>query len=170
MLEGHPEVDYSERARQVVFLARWMAGKRGSSVIEMDDLMTALIKEDQGGFATTLSEIPQFQHLKTPPHKAYLQTALANDLLRKMDAVLPRSNPLPLDAEIPLSKQVKDVLGRAGELSAHSGKPIEPLHLLAAALAAAPPSKGIDFLKEAGITLTKVLEDMKAGHDGSDLG
>jgi hypothetical protein len=166
MFEGHPEVDYSERARQVVFLARWMAGKRGSSVIEMDDLIMALIKEDQGGFATTLSGIPQFQHFKAPPHKAYIETALANDLLTKIDADLPRSETLPLDAEIPLSKQVKDALGKAGELSAQSGKQIGPLHLLAAALSAPPPSKGINLLKEAGVTLTKVLGDMKAGHDG----
>lgn len=166
MFEGHSEWGYSERARQVFFLARWMSGQRGSNMVEMDDLVMALVKEDQGGFAATLSGIPQFQHFKAPPHKAYLDADLANDLLRKIGAILPRSEPFPLDAEIPLSGAVKDALGKAGELSS-AGKQLEPLHLLAAVLSTEEPSKGIGFVREAGITLTKVLEDMKGGGDNS---
>ena len=162
MFQGFSDWDYSERARKTIFLARWISGQRGSSVIEMDDLITALLKEDQGGFATELSAIPQFQHFKAPSHKAYIETGVANDLLRQIDADLPHSKPLPLDAEIPLSPAVKEALGKAGEvLSAHSGKQLGPLHLLAGALSTEHPSKALRLLREAGINETKVLEEIK---------
>src|SRR5262249_42218586 len=38
---------YSERGRRVIFLARLEAGARGAEMIDVDDLLTALIVEDQ---------------------------------------------------------------------------------------------------------------------------
>jgi hypothetical protein len=38
---------YSERARQVIFLARLESGARGAEMIDVDDLLAALIVEDQ---------------------------------------------------------------------------------------------------------------------------
>jgi hypothetical protein len=38
---------YSERASQVIFLARLVSGARGAEMIDLDDLIAALIVEDQ---------------------------------------------------------------------------------------------------------------------------
>ncbi|HTB13424.1 MAG TPA: hypothetical protein VK752_17705 [Bryobacteraceae bacterium] len=47
---------YSMRARQVVMLSRWMAVTRGAQAIELEDLLEALIREDQGEAAAILSK------------------------------------------------------------------------------------------------------------------
>ena len=50
---------YSERARQVIFLARLESGARGAEVIDFDDLIAALIVEDQ-------NQIPDALGMKCP--------------------------------------------------------------------------------------------------------
>jgi hypothetical protein len=46
---------YSERARQVIFLARLESGARGAEMIDVDDLLAALIVEDQ-------NKTPEYAH------------------------------------------------------------------------------------------------------------
>jgi hypothetical protein len=54
---------YSERARRVIFLARAGAGARGAELIERDDLLVALLVEDQNKTSDTLSPtLPTSQH------------------------------------------------------------------------------------------------------------
>ncbi|MFY9530552.1 MAG: hypothetical protein WAR24_16740 [Candidatus Acidiferrales bacterium] len=38
---------YSERANQVIFVARLKAGQRGADMVDVDDILVALIIEDQ---------------------------------------------------------------------------------------------------------------------------
>ena len=40
--------DFSTRARQLVFAARFKAGERGAAVVDTDDLLLGLVLEDQG--------------------------------------------------------------------------------------------------------------------------
>jgi hypothetical protein len=39
---------FSVRARQIVFAARFKAGERGATTIEVDDVLLGLVLEDQG--------------------------------------------------------------------------------------------------------------------------
>ena len=48
---------YSERARRVIFMALWSARKRGASYIEPEDLLHAVILEDNGEFAVLSVEV-----------------------------------------------------------------------------------------------------------------
>jgi hypothetical protein len=57
MFEG-----YSVRARQVIFLSRIRAGQRGADSIVLDDMLAALIIEDQGKLPKVASEaLPLFR-------------------------------------------------------------------------------------------------------------
>ena len=42
--------DYSKRALQIVFEARFKAGQRGSDAVDVGDLLFALLREDQDRF------------------------------------------------------------------------------------------------------------------------
>jgi len=48
---------YSSRAAQVLMLARLKAGARGAETLEPDDLLAALLIEDQGGFYKAKAEL-----------------------------------------------------------------------------------------------------------------
>jgi hypothetical protein len=47
---------FSERSRRIVFLSRKLAGRRGATPIEVEDLVDALVIEDQGDFLAAVSE------------------------------------------------------------------------------------------------------------------
>jgi hypothetical protein len=40
--------DFSARARQITFAARFKAGERGAKMIDIDDFLVGLVLEDQG--------------------------------------------------------------------------------------------------------------------------
>ena len=47
---------FSQRARQVIFIARLKAGQRGAKTIEIEDLIVGFITEDQGEFEKVFSD------------------------------------------------------------------------------------------------------------------
>ena len=95
---------YSERARQVIFITR--LGARGAEMIDLDDLLAALIVEDQNKIPETLEmlgETGKFIGLTT--HQPFLPAA-ATSLLEsiqqdlKLNPFLPlRTWPSPLHLE-----------------------------------------------------------------------
>src|SRR5215471_17726163 len=53
--------NFSPRARQVVFIARFKAGERGATAIEVDDFIGALVLEDQGMLESIFSKFDEGQ-------------------------------------------------------------------------------------------------------------
>jgi ATP-dependent Clp protease ATP-binding subunit ClpC len=153
--------NFSERARQMVFAARFKAGERGANMIETDDLLVGLVLEDQGILEKTVFSMffeGQGMPANTaPPHIPFLSATVAQDLLAKLEKGLLRSQPIALTTEVPLSPSLKHVFNSAKDVQTRfRHNQIEPLHLLAAILAE-ESGQGVKLLQDSGITHEKVL-------------
>jgi ATP-dependent Clp protease ATP-binding subunit ClpC len=156
---------FSERARRVVFAARVKAGERGGESIDITDLLVGLILEDQVMLETAV--LPKaglgtatFAH-RGSPHTPFFSPAPAEGLLGSLEKLLPQSQPLATTAEVPLSPSLQRALNSAKALQTslqHSA--VEPLHLLAAALAE-ESSPSVQLLRDAGVTREKVLRALR---------
>ena len=151
---------FSERGRHVVFATRVKAGERGAEAIDTGDLLVGLILEDQGNIEkavfSKLGETGNFASRYSPPAPFFSSTQ-AQELLTSLEKLLPQSEPLATTAEIPISPSLKRAFNSAKALQTslqHSA--VEPLHLLAAALAE-ESSPGVQLLRDAGVTEEKVL-------------
>jgi ATP-dependent Clp protease ATP-binding subunit ClpC len=154
---------FSEPARQIVFAARVKAGERGGEAIDTADLLVGLILEDQGMVSALLLKLDRgtgpFEPLanRRPLHTPFFSPTQAQDLLGSLEKLLPQSQPLATTAEIPISPSLQRIFNSAKALQTslqHSA--VEPLHLLAAALAE-ESSPGVQLLHDAGVTEEKVL-------------
>jgi ATP-dependent Clp protease ATP-binding subunit ClpC len=152
--------NFSPRARQVVFVARFKAGERGATAIEVDDFIDALILEDQGTLESIFSEFYEGQGTvvnSAPSHISFISSDIAQDLLSNLVRNLPRSQPVSLTTEIPLSPSLETAFNSARSLQTRfRHQQIDPLHLLAAILKEAS-SRGVKLLQGSGITQEKVL-------------
>jgi ATP-dependent Clp protease ATP-binding subunit ClpA len=124
---------YSMRARQVVMLSRWMAVKRGGEAIELDDLLEALIREDQGEAAAILSKrhpnVPYFKDQDGAPVPFFTKDE-AQTLLGALAKPGPGNQDMSVD--MPLAESVKGALVAALVFAdKRAPKVVEPLHLLA---------------------------------------
>jgi len=164
---------FSLRSRQILFAARFKAGERGANMIDIDDVLVGLVLEDQGMLEkelfSKLHEGAEAGHFvnRAPLHVPLFSPEIANDLLAKIEGILPRSEPVGLSTEIPLSSAAVRAFNSAEEIQTrfrHSQ--IEPLHLLAALLK--EESQGVRLLHDSGITQEKVLAKLASAH--RDLG
>lgn len=156
---------FSQRARQVVFLARFKAGQRGATAIGVGDFLVSLVIEDQGKFQQAVSGVwtddtPLVQP-KTFPQNPFLASEIADELLARLEALSARLQPLPMSAEMPLSQASKNALARAESLCDQmQSTEIEPLHLLAGILAN-QKNKAAQVFRDAGITHEKIVPFLK---------
>jgi hypothetical protein len=179
----------SERARVVVLTMMGEAQQRGAGVLDVNDLIVALIIEDQTPNALFLFHEPPLgtvfstgpKRPSTMKHKPFLPSSVAVDVLVKINAILPRSSSLPHTTQMQTSAALERVLNAAQQMPAQfnqsdvqiiSGTPnhplgryqaVVPLDLLAAALR--EPCEATKMLQEAGITEEKVLQTIRAGGD-----
>jgi ATP-dependent Clp protease ATP-binding subunit ClpA len=94
-------------------------------------------------------------------HQPFFAPDLASDVLKEIEELLPHSQPLPTEANMPMSTDLKHTLGAASDIfEALQNKQIEPLHLLAAAVAE-ELSIGARTLRQAGITQERVLKAIR---------
>ena len=158
---------YSQRTREALFLARQEARVRGTEVMEVEDVLVALVIEDQENFLDALSRYPgvgvALPHVEAPPNRHFLSCELASELLKGLEPLRSRSQPMGRVADIPMSAGVKLAFGAAARLhdELKHGE-IEPLHLLAAILEDAS-SRGAQIFREAGITREKVIQFLGEG-------
>jgi hypothetical protein len=174
--------NFSERARHVTFVAFLESQQRGTDTIDVNDLIVALVIEDQDWNAVALfDEIPPGGEPLVTAHEPFLPPKVAVDVLVRMNAILPRSTSLPRTAEMRTSAAYDRVLGAAAIMPSEFhqsgvqiryGSPdrppgmyqaVVPLDLLAAALT--EQCEATKMLQEAGITEDKVLQTIRAGGD-----
>ncbi len=148
---------YSLRARQLIFLARYEAGRRGAQQIDIDDFLWAFVLEDQGHAV----EFPEFgrMHSQDTTHKPFLSGDLAAKLQDQIKQVLARSTPPRATSDdMAMSSGLKRVLGNAAELAKSlEHKVIQPLHILAAAVGGDAVSPGVEAVRDSGVTQDAVL-------------
>ena len=160
--------NFSTRARQLVFAARFKAGERGAGVVDTDDFLIGLVLEDQGLLLKGLfPDVEENAFVKKgQPHVPFFSRELAEDLLTRLEKSLPRSQAVPQTTEMPLSSSLERVFDLAQELPPqfrHSH--MEPLHFLAAILKE-DSSEGAKLLRCSGVTLENVLSELsRAGED-----
>jgi hypothetical protein len=81
---------FSERAKQVIFLARVGAGRRGAEMIEVNDLLAALLLEDQNKTSEALGESETGEAGKiigVRVHQPFLPADLATGLFEELQAL-----------------------------------------------------------------------------------
>ena len=160
--------NFSTRARQIVFAARFKAGERGAAVVDTDDYLAGLVLDDQGLLLKSFfPDVGENAFVgKGLPHVPFFPHKLAEDLLIKLETSLPRSQPVPETTEIPLSSSLERVFDLAKELPPqfrHSH--MEPLHFLAAILKE-DSGEGAKLLQRSGVTLENVSSELsRAGED-----
>jgi ATP-dependent Clp protease ATP-binding subunit ClpA len=154
---------YSERAKEVLFIARAESRARGAKMLDVDDLLVSLIMEDQGIRSQAMLEIanaPDPSQLPVEPHTAFLPAEVAVKLLAEVQDALPRRQSVPASADLPVSGALSLVLGVANDLQQKfQSKQVTPLHLLAAVLAGS--TNGVLSLREAGITQETVIDAIR---------
>jgi ATP-dependent Clp protease ATP-binding subunit ClpA len=155
---------YSKSASSADFLARQLARTRGSWNIEIEDLLLALLIEDQGDFMDAIAAFPGIGIDITqlpPPHQPFLPRTIADDLIGKIKALCSRAQPIPPGSDIRRSEGVKRAFAVADLLrGALQQESIEPLHLLAAILGTEPGTSSQMFLN-AGVTPDQIIEALR---------
>jgi hypothetical protein len=179
--------DFSERARRIVFFSRKVAGERGAFAIGVEDLMQALVLEDQAEYARVFpkSAVPGAARMALPAHRPFFTTEVAAEIQRGLEPLLPNAAPVPDSTDMPLSEALKELFATAIKLSEElRGEPampsriqvghgrhgprqlppgdVEPLHLLTAALSD-ETSATAEVLQQAGIAKEAVIAAIKSG-------
>jgi Clp amino terminal domain, pathogenicity island component len=152
---------YSERARQVIFLARLVSGARGAELIDLDDLIAALIVEDQNQISDALGMLGiTGQFVPATSHHPFLPPNAASSLLENIKRCAPLSPAIPTSADMGLSPALKETLAAASDLKKRlRSKKLTPLRLLAALLAGS--HNRVQALQEAGVTEEKIVEAIR---------
>ena len=155
----------SLRTSRALSLAGHRARARGLERVEIEDLLGALILEDQGRFLEALSAVPgvgiDYSSIKIEPHRPFLARDIADRLLSQLEGPCSQTKSLPPRARAPVSDEVKRAFAVADLLrQALQQGAIEPLHLLAAVVGAVPSEAARLFL-DAGITPEKMFESLR---------
>src|ERR1700674_4873354 len=112
---------FSMRARQVVFAARMKAGQRGAPMMDVGDLLLGMLIEDQGMMASVLPSIMTEGQGATslvplPAQTPFFPLGAANELLNRIEKLLPQSKPIAQTVEIPISPDLKRVFDGAKDV------------------------------------------------------
>jgi ATP-dependent Clp protease ATP-binding subunit ClpA len=158
--------DFSERARTIVFFSRKVAGERGAGAIGVEDLMQALLLEDQADYAKLFPEsaVPGAARMAVPTHRPFFTAEVAAEIQGRLEPVMPaKAKPLPTSVDMPFSEAAQRVLLAAMDRAkeSHDGQ-VEPLHLLAEVLSD-DTSAVADALKQAGVSLEAVEAAIESG-------
>ncbi len=155
----------SIRAKHVIFGTRVKAGRRGAEFMDVGDLLSAVVLEDQemvreltGHEGGAVARMQGWQ-----PHTPFFSKSSAADLLAGLETLLPRSSssPIPDSRDLTMTADLQHVFQSAeGGLEEFHHKQVEPLHLLAAVLDL-PSRPEVDLLRRAGISQENVRAKLK---------
>jgi ATP-dependent Clp protease ATP-binding subunit ClpA len=141
---------YSERARRVLFFARYEVSAFGSAAIEPTHILLGLLRESQGAIGRLLA------HFDISPAK----------LRQQIERRIRRGTAVPTSVEVPFAGSTQRVLNLAAEEADRLlHRRIEPTHLLLALLREGD-SVAASALKSYGLTLDTAREHVAAAMDG----
>ena len=154
--------EFSDRAKRVLFLTRLYAGRRGAPALEPNDLVVALVQEDQGELAR-----PPFPGAAVmaglKPSRPYFSAKAASEILLAIERVSTKAKAIPDTADMQMSPTLSRTFQNALALREKLGqKQVQPLLLLAGFLSE-QPCEACEILKQAGITREAVLEAITTG-------
>ena len=156
--------NFSIRARHVIFGTRVKAGRRGAEAMDVADLVSAIVLEDQEMIRELTGhegdgEIGRM--VGWEPHTPLFSKSSASDLLAALEPMLSRSDPIPDSTDMTITADLSRIFKSAeSEREEFHHKQVEPLHLLAAALEL-PSRPEVDLLRRAGINEENVRAKLK---------
>ena len=130
---------YTEEARKTIFHARYLAGEFGADAIEVTHLLLAGIKVS-GTYLCDLST----------------KSITCEELYRKLEDQLVKGQRKPGSAEIPFSRETKEVIEKAMEEANAMSQPQIGIGHIFIGILSQEGSTVEQFLQENGITLTLV--------------
>jgi uncharacterized protein (TIGR02246 family) len=134
---------YSERARRVIFFARYEASQYGSPYIETEHLLLGLFREDHALARKFLSERGGAQSLRD-----------------EIETQITRRERISTSVEVPLSAECKRILKMAAEEAERLGsKSVGTEHLLLGTLRE-QDSLAARLLRERGLTVDQLRTDL----------
>ena len=142
---------YTDKARRVIFFARYEVSELGAKSIEPEHLLLGLFREDKALIAR------------------FLPAQVSTELIRQqLEASLTKGEKIPTSVEIPLSRMSKRVLEYAQEESENlKHREVGSEHLLLGLLRQQSNSCGSKasvaerILRENGLELTEVRQRIK---------
>ena len=141
---------YTEKARRIVFFARYEASEFGSESIETEHLLLGLLREDK---AIVNRFLPSNDSVSSIRHR--------------IRALTPVRKKISTSVDLPLSHESKRVLAYSAEEAEKLRHPhIGPEHLLLGLLRE-EKSLAANLLQERGLSIVKIREDLAAGADSS---
>ncbi len=129
---------YTEKARRVVFFARFEASQYGSQYIETEHLLLGVIRED-----------PRLAN-------RFLPTGASETIRQRVDSLKPRRTTFSTSIDIPLSKEGKSVLRNAAdEADRMAHNHIGTEHLLLGLFGDGPETAAV-ILRELGVNAAEL--------------
>jgi ATP-dependent Clp protease ATP-binding subunit ClpA len=129
---------FTEGARQIIFFARFEAGRLKCDDIDVRHLLLGFIAQDQGAtdlylrtFLSGAGEPTEGDVIWPSTEQAkesFLDPTAAAKLQSMFSSFGPRSDPQPMHGDMPLTEAAKNVLSDAFEHA--NGSEVTPLHLL----------------------------------------
>jgi hypothetical protein len=156
--------NFSLRAKRVLFGTRVKAGRRGAEALDVGDLISSIILEDQE-MIRELTGHDGDEEIGRPaglePHTPFFSKSSASDLLAALEPMLSRSNPIPDSTDMTITADLAGIFKSAeGKREEFRHKQVEPLHLLSAVLEL-PSRSEVDLLRRAGISEENVRARLK---------
>jgi len=144
---------YTEKARRVIFFARFEASQFGSPYIETEHLLLGLLREDKAMASRLL-----------PPD------ASMESIRKQVESRTPLGKFVSTSVDLPISNECKRVLAYAAEEAERlAHKHIGTEHLLLGLLRE-EKSFAAEMLRERGLTLATAREKIAAGGDPGEQG
>jgi uncharacterized protein (TIGR02246 family) len=144
---------YSEKARRVIFYARYEASQYGSQCIESEHMLLGLLREDGAMVLRFLRP-----------------GCAASEIRTQIEAQIPERERIATSLEVPLTQEAKKILNHAKEEADLLGdRHIETQHLLLG-IFAAESSFAARLLLERGATLQAIREQLAKTARSADKG
>jgi hypothetical protein len=137
---------YTEKARRIVFFARYEASEFGSPTIETEHLLLGILREDKA----------LANHFLPSNHSVA-------SIRQKIRALTPLRDKISTSVDLPLSHESKRVLAYSAEESDKlKQRHIGPEHMLLGLLRE-EKSLAANLLQERGLSIARVRKDLAAG-------
>jgi ATP-dependent Clp protease ATP-binding subunit ClpC len=134
---------YAEKARRVIFFARYEASMVGSPCIETEHLLLGILREDK---ALALRVVHSHSGIEA--------------IRKQIDAHITKREKISTSVDLPLTEQCTRILGYAAEEAERLKSPlVESSHLLLALLRE-EQCFAAGILRERGLTLERAREDI----------
>ena len=136
---------YTEKARRVIFFARFEASQFGSTSIESEHLLLGILREDKGLV-----------------HQYLRSDTSIEDIRTRIEAHSGKRKPIPTNQDLPLSKEARRVLTYAEEEAKELASTTIGTEHLFLGLLRAKSSLAASLLSEHGIKISAVRDEPPA--------